>query len=112
MVRTAITVWNSGQKPQDEYNKAHGLLATATTTNQDLQDVLATNNDSLGRKECNNGDENNKESPVSRTEPNPLSTVTTKINKTSTLSVSETNPLPSFAPKMVLPNMSKKLYLF
>jgi len=107
MVRTAITVRNSNQNPQDEYNKAHGLLATATTPNQDLQDVPATNDDSLGRKECNNGDENNKESPVSRTKPNPLSTVMTKINKTSTLSASETNPLPSFAPKKVLPDMSK-----
>ena len=95
MVRTATTVWNSGQNPQDEYNKAHGLLATATTPNQDLQDVPATNDDSLGRTECNNGDDNNKGSPVSRIEPDP-------INKTSTLSASETDPDMSKNAKPVL----------
>ena len=107
MAKTAITVRNKNQNPQDEYNKAHGLLATATTPNQDLQDVPATNDDSFGRTECNKEDDNNKESLDNTTKTDPLSTFATKVNKLSTLSTSKTDPLPSFAPKKVLPNISK-----
>jgi len=123
MVRKAKTRPGSGEKPQDVFDKEQSeansqeyfkvmkektlrrssrKLQDKEHPDADSQDNSKEKNDSVGRTECDDQNENNKQ-----TETDPLSNLATELNKASQPSSSETDPLSTFNAKQVLVDTSQ-----